>query len=682
MRLSRLSTASIVGCTIGLLALLAFGAVAHHHMREKQEQMGRLLELQKRLDDFSAGSDSLLLFPADQPLQRAFRADAEALRQQLRSMDEGYPAAETAAREIGLIIEALEEAGAFTPEGTDASSRADAGGPLDIPQRARIITNQVASQGVALDTALDRLLRERQQTIATEATWIAGSFAGAALLFAALSLMAFGLIHRRIGAPVQKLATTIDRIRAGESGLRADSSGDSELSRLAGAFNRLLDERDAADARIAEQQRLVLERERMLDHSQHIARVGSWRFDLSTHRLEWSAETFRIAGLPVGEEPPDPEGWFRFVHPGDRAHLLAVRERALQEGHRHDVEFRLVRADGSIRHVHELGDIERDASGNAIALAGSIQDVTERYSYEQRLEQYRDLIESGSDLYCVIDADHRYVLANDAYAALYGLSAGTIEGCHLLDVLSRDFYEREAAPRIDRCLAGESLSFEGERSYPHLGTRQLLIRYFPIASSDGTDRNIGAVMTDITGIRQAEERLREQARMLDIAGRVARLGGWLVDMDEGVIRWSDMVAAIHGMPQGWSPTVEEDLAFYAPEYREVMHARFSACAEQGIAYDEEAQILNAHGERVWIHEVAEPVRDERGRIYRVQGAFQDISVYKAADLELERLNARLADVLESITDAFLTVDHDWIFRYVNTEAGRIMGRSPETLVGC
>jgi len=681
MRLLRLSNASILGCTVGLIALLAIGALAHDRLRHAQQEMAQLLELQKRLDDLSAGSDSLLLFGADEQLERAFRRDAEALRRRLEGLGEAYPAAQTASREIELIVEALADAGALSPSASDASVAPGGGGPLDIPQRARIIMNQVASHGVALDTALDRLLRERQQRIATEATWIADSFAGAALLFAVLSLIAFGLIHRRIGAPVQRLTATIDRIRAGESGLRADSTGTSELSRLASAFNQLLDERAATDARIAQQQETLRDHERMLDHSQRIARIGSWRLDIRTNQLEWSDETFRIVGLPVTDAPPSLDTYFELVHADDRERLFDVRRRALEEGTPHDIEVRLVRADGSIRRVHELGEAEMGEQGEAIALAGSIQDITERHRAERRLRQYHHLIESGSDLFCVIDSEHRYVLASEQYAGLYSLSSEAIEGLHLLDVLTPEFYEQEAKPRIDRCLAGESLSFEGERSYPHLGTRRFLIRYFPVTATEGTEGNVGAVMTDITEFRQAEERLREQSRMLDMAGRIARFGAWSVDLEHERAHWSDVVAEIHGMPPGWSPTLEEGIAFYAPEYRETVRALFSACADQGIPFDEELQILDARGERVWVRVVAEPVVDATGGISHVQGAFQDISGRREVEHEFERLNARLANVLESISDAFFTLTPDWCFDYINRAAGPLIQRGPEELIG-
>ena len=681
MKLARLSSVSIASCAAGLAALVSIGLMAHGDMRAKQAEMAGLIELQNLLDSLSAESDRLVLSGGDAETAAAFRSEAASLQRQLRAIGDEYPTARTARLEIDRLIEALEDANALPtePAGEPSDSRTE--GPLDIPQRARAIISRVARQGVALDTALHQLLRERQQAIATDATWIAGSFAAAALAFGVLSLLAFGLIHRRIGGPVHELATTIDRIRAGESDLRAASGGDSELARLADTLNRLLDERDASDRRIAHQQQALEDRERMLTDSQRIARVGSWRLDTREERLEWSDETFRIAGIDHAAGEPTPEGFLAMVHAEDREHLRYIQARAHYEDTRHDLEFRIVRPDGSIRRVHELAETGRDEKGHIVALTGTIQDITERHEAEQRLRQYHHLIEAGSDLFCIVDGDHRYVLANDGYAGLYGLTAETLEGRHLTDVLSNDSYRDEVAPRIDRGLAGESISFEGERTYPDLGTRRFLIRYFPVPAVKGTQWNVGAVMTDITDIQQAEEQLREQARVLDIAGRVARFGGWWVDLDANRVHWSDMVAEIHAMPRGYEPTVEEGISFYAPEYRDAIRQRFTACAEQGIPYDDEMQILDAHGERLWARVVAEPVRDANGRIHSVQGAFQDISSRKEADREVERLNARLANTLESISDAFYSLTSDWRFDYVNNAAARLLGRSPSDLPG-
>ena len=50
--------------------------------------------------------------------------------------------------------------------------------------------------------------------------------------------------------------------------------------------------------------------------------------------------------------------------------------------------------------------------------------------------------------------------------------------------------------------------------------------------------------------------------LLQIAGKTARFGGWSVDLKTNIVRWSDAVADIHGMPHGYKPKVNKGISFY------------------------------------------------------------------------------------------------------------------------
>jgi PAS domain S-box-containing protein len=66
-------------------------------------------------------------------------------------------------------------------------------------------------------------------------------------------------------------------------------------------------------------------------------------------------------------------------------------------------------------------------------------------------------------------------------------------------------------------------------------------------------------------------------------------------------------------------------------------------------------------------------------------SFNDITARKTEQKQFEEslraANQRISNVLESITDAFVAFDHDWRYTYVNQEAGRMLGRSPQELLG-
>jgi hypothetical protein len=67
------------------------------------------------------------------------------------------------------------------------------------------------------------------------------------------------------------------------------------------------------------------------------------------------------------------------------------------------------------------------------------------------------------------------------------------------------------------------------------------------------------------------------------------------------------------MPPDYSPTVEEAIGFYAPEYTDRIRRVFTDCAEKGIPYDEEMQIISGKGRRVWIRTIGVAERDESGK---------------------------------------------------------------------
>ncbi|WP_376690506.1 EAL domain-containing protein [Wenzhouxiangella sp. EGI_FJ10409] len=424
MNLDRLSRFSVAVCVAGMLLLLVLSIDSGQEIYQRQEAIGELLELSARIDEFSAASDSLVLFGADPGRWKTYVAEAKAIRRELEEIGELHPDARKAARRVAQLVDSVEAALQAGEYGNELARPDRYLEPLEVPARSRIVMHQVAGQGIALDSALDRALRERQRAITREATWIGATLAGAALLFGALCVVAFALIHRRIAHPVRLMANTLERRRAGENDARAPVTGNDELSRLAETLNRTLDERDAA-----------------------------------------------------------------------------------------------------------------------------------------------------------------------------------------------------------------------------------------------------------------QKELKRQGALLDVAGRAARFGAWAVNLDSMTCEWSDVVAEIHGMPRGYTPSVEEGIHFYAPEFRERISQVFEACAEQGESYDEELQVVDAEGQRRWVRTVGEPVYDKQRNIIRVQGAFQDISERKALEQESRHLSDRLAAMLEAITDGFVAFDEQWRYTYVNAEGGRILGKSRDELIG-
>jgi len=182
------------------------------------------------------------------------------------------------------------------------------------------------------------------------------------------------------------------------------------------------------------------------------------------------------------------------------------------------------------------------------------------------------------------------------------------------------------------------------------------------------DPQSDTVMGVVEFVRDITERVRSQKaiqrshHMLRIAGEMAKMGGWNVDLAENRVWWSDEVAAIHEMPAGFAPTVDEGIAFYAPKHRERIRKVFTACAQDGVPYDEELQIITGNGRRVWVRTIGEPVRDTQGEITGVQGAFQDITEKKTAEEELQESEERFRSLFEESPVALFEEDYSAVKR--------------------
>lgn len=146
--------------------------------------------------------------------------------------------------------------------------------------------------------------------------------------------------------------------------------------------------------------RAVAEREALtasLNRAQEIARLGSWELDLTTGRLSWSDEVYRIFGWEPREFGATYQAFLEAVHPDDRAAVDAAYSESLRERKTsYEIDHRVMRRNtGEVRWVHEKCEHLRDASGAVVRSVGMVQDITERKRAEEQLRQAQKLESIG-----------------------------------------------------------------------------------------------------------------------------------------------------------------------------------------------------------------------------------------------------------------------------------------------
>ncbi|MEO1016519.1 MAG: EAL domain-containing protein [Pseudomonadota bacterium] len=126
--------------------------------------------------------------------------------------------------------------------------------------------------------------------------------------------------------------------------------------------------------------------EATLKRSQTIASIGSWHADLESGEMEWSDQMFPLLGWESSRDTPSLATMLGRIVADDRRRLEAARAKATRSRtDRYGMVVRVQRDDLQLRHMRIDGEIERDRFGEAVAIVGTCQDVTERVEAEAHI---------------------------------------------------------------------------------------------------------------------------------------------------------------------------------------------------------------------------------------------------------------------------------------------------------
>ncbi len=192
-----------------------------------------------------------------------------------------------------------------------------------------------------------------------------------------VSVITWWILNNLITRRAMDLSAMSDQVGQGNLSIRSALTGNDEFSHIGDAFNNMV-------VAFAQQRDELSSSEQRLKQSQAFSQMGSWQWMIATDQLYWSETVAPMFDLPVDVEV-NYDLFVNCIHPDDRDLVNQSIQTCLDENTALDVQHRIMHEDGSIRWVHESGDVIRDASGAPLQMCGMVRDVTEQRDAEEHL---------------------------------------------------------------------------------------------------------------------------------------------------------------------------------------------------------------------------------------------------------------------------------------------------------
>ena len=130
----------------------------------------------------------------------------------------------------------------------------------------------------------------------------------------------------------------------------------------------------------------LLQSEQRLTQSQNFAKIGTWDWNIQTGELYWSDMIPPLFGHPDGQLETSYANFVSALHPEDMNSVMDAIHNCIHDNTDYDIEHRVVWPDGTVRWVHEKGNVLRDKYNQPLNMIGVVSDIHTRKTFELKQE--------------------------------------------------------------------------------------------------------------------------------------------------------------------------------------------------------------------------------------------------------------------------------------------------------
>jgi PAS domain S-box-containing protein len=409
-----------------------------------------------------------------------------------------------------------------------------------------------------------------------------------------------------------------------------------------------------------------LESREFLQMAQRAGGIGIFELDLNTGLMRGSDVLFQLLGMTSDNGLITQDRWLAAVHPEDLETLVAEFEQAVSGGSQFQVEYRVLRPDGTILWTSATGRVLLDESGAARRVIGTVADIHRRKLVEEDLRRTANSLaiaqKAGGIATFDVDLVTGHAVQSDNMREILGMGAGEPlpNRALWLELMHPD--DRKQADQALRVSGTEGVSYQREFRIIRAdgSVRWLSERGVATHTPTGQAVSITGAIIDIT------ERKSSEAAMLELESRLERavhgtsdaLWEWETDTGEMWIapRFRDLTGYAERDPL---PSTEAEFESHLhPEDRQRVSESARLHLKDGSPHDVEARLRRKSGEYEWVRVrgVAEAAGESPRR--RMSGSIQLITEKKRTELALIEATNAAASANRAKSEFLANMSHE------------------------
>src|ERR1700688_2856063 len=385
-----------------------------------------------------------------------------------------------------------------------------------------------------------------------------------------------------------------------------------------------------------------------ISEGQRLAHMGSWAFNAAGFEY-WSSELFRIHGLDPSDKPPAVEEYLALIHPEDRAFMKQGITQMLVDRRAFDFTKRIIRRDGEILSCRCVG-VPVMQGGTFQGFLGTGMDVTDQERLIEELRLSENYLSEGQRLAHMgswaFNPSGFFEYWSQELFKVYGLDPQ--KGAPTLEVYLATLHPQDRdsmADTIERMRAERSGCDVKKRIVrPDGELRYIRCVGIPVVEGEVLKGFLGTAI-DITEQELLNQELERRQAYLAEAQKLSHTGSWAWSPATDNRYYSEECYRVLGFePHGPPPPLEAVIQRIHLDDQAYCREQIERAIREKVDCEFDYRIVHPDKRVRDIHCVGHPVLDRFGDLVELLGTVIDITEFKSAEQERERLRQLEADL--------------------------------------